>query len=141
MPLSALLEYRAHHLFDAALHLRVVGKGPHHGHLTGLSRRYPLLDKLAGIDEEPRAHPFAEAVLLEVAHLLAQLGELEGHRLRDATLVGDNARLELPRRIAELDGDEALAGAVLQILQGALIARIVGNDEGEAVPGLQDLAP
>src|SRR3990170_3769230 len=104
------LEYGANHLVDAALDLRVVGEGPDHGYLTGLPRRDPLLGKLAGVDEEAGAHALAEAVLLQVPHLLAQLRQVQGDGLAHAALVLDDAGLYVPGRVAKLDGDEALAG-------------------------------
>ena len=53
--------------------------------------------------------------------------------------MGDDLGLLGARRVVELDGDEALAGAVLEVLEGALVARVVGDDEEEAVGGLEDL--
>ena len=53
--------------------------------------------------------------------------------------MGDDLGLLVARRVVELDGDEALAGAVLEVLEGALVARVVGDDEQEAVGGLEDL--
>ena len=52
----------------------------------------------------------------------------------------DDLGLHLPRRIVELDGYEALARAVLQVLEGALVARVVGQDEEKPGAGLQQLA-
>src|SRR3972149_308258 len=72
--------------------------------------------------------------------LLAKLGELSRHPLRDLTLVADDVRLEVARRVAELDCHEALARTVLQILQRALIARVIRDHEKEPVLRLDDLA-
>ena len=61
--------------------------------------------------------------------------------MRSATsgLVGDDLRLLAAGRVVELDGDEALAGAVLEVLEGALVAGVVGDDEQEAFGRLEDL--
>src|SRR3990172_5798073 len=112
--LGLLLKDRAHHFFDAALDVQVVGQRPDDGHLAGASRLDPLGDPPAGVDEQAGADAFAQAVLLQVAHLLAQLGKVFRHRGAHAALMLDNARLDLARRVAELDGDEALAGAVFE---------------------------
>src|SRR6266853_3423504 len=52
----------------------------------------------------------------------------------------DNHGLLIGGRIFELDGDEALAGGVLQILLNALIAGIVGDDQQKSVVRLDYLA-
>ena len=124
---------------DAALHVPVVGQRPDHRHLAGPPRRDAAGDELAGVDEQPRADALGQAVLLQVAHLLAQLGQRLGHLPRHPRLVLHDPGLHLPRRVVELDGHEALAGAVLQVLEGALVARVVGDDQQEAVAGLHHL--
>ena len=50
------------------------------------------------------------------------------------------ARLELARRVVELERDEALARRVLEVLEHALVARVVRDDEQEVVVRLEDLA-
>ena len=58
----------------------------------------------------------------------------------DAALVRDDLRLLVARRVVELDGHEALAGRVLQVLQHALVAGVVGDHEQEVGVRLDDLA-
>ena len=71
--------------------------------------------------------PSDEAVLAQVAHLLAQLRQVVRHALVDAGLVRDDLGFLLARRVVELDRDEALAGAVLEVLERALVARVVAR--------------
>ncbi len=47
-------------------------------------------------------------------------------------LVGDDLGLGLAGREVEFDGDEALAGGLLDVLQDTLVARVVGDDELKA---------
>src|SRR4030042_2037256 len=104
------LEYGRHNLFDAALQLPVVAERPDDGRLAGLPRRHALGHELPGVDQEARAHSLRQAVLLEMAHFLAQLRQLARDLRHDRRLVGDDLRLLLAAGIAELDGDGALAG-------------------------------
>src|SRR5262249_45919231 len=83
---------------------------------------------------------FAEAVLAEVAHFLAELREILRGLLGHAALVSDDLRFELLAGVRELERDEALAGAVLQVLQRALVAGVVGDDEQEALARVDVLA-
>src|SRR3990172_3051518 len=138
---SALLKDRRHHLFDTPLYVPLVRERPDNTDLAGASGRYPLRDEASGVDQEPRAGALSETMLLEVAHLLAQFRQVHRHRRGHAGLPLDDLRLQVPRRVVELDRHESLAGALLQVLEGALVARVVGDDEQEAVPGLDDLAP
>ena len=55
-------------------------------------------------------------------------------------LVGDDLRFLVARRIVELEAHEALARRVLQVLQHALVAGVVGDDEQEVGVRLEDLA-
>src|SRR5579883_2557437 len=70
------LEDRRDYFLDAALYLGIVGECPDDTNLAGTTRRDPLGDELAGVDEEAGAYPLGEAVLAQVAHLLAQLRQL-----------------------------------------------------------------
>jgi hypothetical protein len=79
-------------------------------------------------------------VVLQVAHLLGQLRQIECHLWCAAGLGRDDLSLLPARGIAELDGDEALAGGVLQVLQCRLVARVVGQHQQEALRRLQHLA-
>src|SRR3989442_9737445 len=97
-------------LADRALALRVVGEGLPDGNLAGAPRRDAALHQLPGVDEEARADALLQPARLQVAHLLAELGQLEGDLDRGAALVRDHLRLLVARRVVELDGDEALAG-------------------------------
>ena len=54
---------------------------------AGAARATPRSIKLAGVDEQARADAFLEAVGLQMAHLLAELGEVHRHIERRAALV------------------------------------------------------
>ena len=102
--------------------------------------RDALADQLAGVGQQTRADALGQAVLAQVAHLLAQAGQVVGHALVDtAASWAMISALLLARRVVELDRDEALAGAVLEVLEGALVARVVGDDQQEALGRLQHL--
>ncbi len=78
-------------------------------------------------------------MLLEVPDLLAQAGQVYRCLTAAARFVGDDLGFLLARRVVELDGNEALPGGVLQILQRALVARVVGNHQQEPVSRLDHL--
>ena len=79
-------------------------------------------------------------MLFEIPYLLPELGKLVRHSLVGARFVSYDLRLYGAWRVVELDRDESLPRAVLQVLERALVARIVGEDEQEAVGGLQKLS-
>jgi hypothetical protein len=60
--------------------------------------------------------------------------------VRSTALAFDDLRLELRRREVELEAHEALARARLQILQKALVARVIRDHEHEARRRAQELA-
>src|SRR5205085_1816695 len=107
-------------LCDRALALGVVAQRARHRDVARAPRRDAALDQARGVDQEPRADPFLEPARLELAHALAQLRQAEGDLLRDAALVCDHERLALGRRVIEVDGDEALARGLFEILRHAL---------------------
>src|SRR5207249_7657125 len=117
-------EDRLSQLSDRALALGIVGERLADRDLARAARRHTALHELGGIDEEPRADPLLEPARLQMPHLLAELRQLERDLHRRAALVRDHLRLAVARRIVELDGDEALPGRVLQVLQHALVARV-----------------
>ena len=56
----------------------------------------------------------------------------------DARLVRDDLLLDVGRREVELDGDHALAGRVLEVLEHALVAGVVRHDEAEPRRRVED---
>ena len=95
----------------------------------------------AGVDEQPGADALLEAVFLEVADFLGETGEGVRARGVDAALPPDDLSLHVLVRVVELHGDEALTGGLLEVLEGALIAGVVRDDEQEAIGGGDDLTP
>src|SRR5688572_15146853 len=55
----------------------------------------------------------------------------------DAGLVGDDLLFDVRRREAELDRDHALARRVLEVLENALVAGVVGHDQAEPGCGVE----
>src|SRR3989304_10105558 len=78
-------------------------------------------------------------MLLDVPDLLAQLCQGVCRLFIDIALVHYDPLFDGPGGMAELYGDEPLASAVLQVLEDALIARVVRDDQKETVAGLQNL--
>ena len=95
---------------------------------------------MPGVDEEAGAHTLAESRAAQSADLLAEGRERERGVGVDAALVADDLGLAVARRVVELERDEALAGRVLQVLQDALVAGVVGDHEQEVGVRLEDLA-
>src|SRR5262249_15350155 len=133
-------EDRARQLGDGALALVVVGQRLADRHLARARGRDAAAHELASVDQEPRAHALLQATRAQVADLLAEAGEREADLHRHPALVRDHLGFQLARRVVELDGDEALAGGGLPVLEGALVARVVRDDEQEVGMGLEQLA-
>jgi hypothetical protein len=100
-----------------------------------------LSDSCAGVDQQARRGSFLEPVLAQRAHLLAQRGEIGRGLEVDAAFVRDDARLELGRRIVELERDEALPRRGLEVLENTLVARVVRDDEQEVLVRLEARRP
>src|SRR6266542_3523548 len=56
----------------------------------------------------------------------------------DAGLVQDDLLLDVGGWEAQLDRHHALAGRVLEVLEHALVAGVVGHDQAEAGGGVED---
>ena len=50
----------------------------------------------------------------------------------------DNLLLQFPWRVAKFNSDKSLAGAVLEVLEGTLVPRVVRNYQQKAVTGLDN---
>ena len=92
----------------------------------------PLGDELARRDEHPRRRHLAQPAGLQPPDGLAEPHEFGRAVVVDAGLVGDDLLLHIRCGKAEFDGDHALARRVLEVLQHALVARVVRHDEAEA---------
>ena len=77
-------------------------------------------------------------MLAQVAHLDAEPRQGFGLVGTAAAFALDDVGLDVRRRVVELDGDEALPGAGLEVLEGALVARVVGDAQQKAVVRLDD---
>ena len=55
----------------------------------------------------------------------------------DTGLVRDDLLLDVGGREVELDGDHALAGRVLEVLEDALVSGVVRDDQAEARRGVE----
>ena len=107
--------------------------------------RLPYTDaarnQLRRVDQQSRADALVEAAVMQVANALAEFGQVTRQRHVDVRLVGDDLGFDLRRRVVELERDESLARARLQVLGDALVARVVRQDEQEIGVRRQDLAP
>ena len=64
-------------LVDGALALGVVGERLRHRSRAGARAATPLAHELGGVDQQARADALLEAARLQMAHLLAERGELQ----------------------------------------------------------------
>ena len=133
-----LLEDRGSHFLETALKFRVVGQGPDDGNLGGAAGLDAFRHQPAGVDQQAGAGALLQAVLFQVADLLAQFGQRVRVFLGATALTLDDLSLDIGGGVVELDGDEPLAGAVLQVFKRALVTGVVRNAEQEPVVGLDD---
>ena len=75
----------------------IVGDGAADRDFAGALNADALGHQLRGVDQQPGGGALLEAVLAQLAHLLAELREVGGRLEIDATLVRDDARFELLR--------------------------------------------
>ena len=120
------------------MQLGVVGQAPYQGHLAGAAGGQPLGDEAGGVDQQAGAGAFLQAVLAQVAHLDAEARQGVGLGGAAAAFALDDVGLDVRRWVVEFDGDEALPGAGLEVLEGALVARVVGDAQQKAVVRLDD---
>src|SRR5262249_4885816 len=93
-------------IVDRADGVRIVGERPAHRRGARAPRCDPAADQLARVDQEAGARAFRQAALAEVADLLAEGRQAQREIEIELTLVSDDARLEVARRIAELERHE-----------------------------------
>ena len=109
-------------------HVRVVGQRAGDGGIGGFGRR-PAGTRLfarhapAGACWRPRPGPAP----LRLRVISPSLTSFRPIAVIDAAFVGDDPRLQVGRRVVELQGDEALPRARLQVLEHALVAGVVGD--------------
>ena len=82
-------------------------------------------------------HNLAQSGGLQPTDGLPEPHQLGGRFLLDASLVSHDLLLDVRRREVELDGHHALPRGVLQVLQHALVPRVVGDDEAELWSGIE----
>ena len=92
------------------------------------------------MDQEAGGGAFLQAIALEVPRHFRQLQQLGGGGLVQSRFVADDSGLEFGLGVIEGQGHEALPGRLLEFLQHALVAGVVGNGEAEVGGGLQQLA-
>src|SRR4029079_7360583 len=97
-----------------------------------LARRDPARDQPSDRDEQTRPGPLGQPLITQSADLHRELGERARRRARHAALVLDDLRLARRGREVELQRDEALPSARLEILERVLVTRVVRDDELEA---------
>src|SRR5690606_14342744 len=119
---------------------RIVGERRDDRRAAGILERNAARDERCGRDEQARARLLREAAVAQGAQTLRQRDEHMRSRLIRSALAHDDANFALGAREIELDRDEALSRARLQILEHALIAGVVGNDELKAGRSFDRLA-
>ena len=128
------------HLDEAAGHGRVVGQRSRDGGAGRVAGAQPLGDQLARRDEHSRRSHLAQPAGLQPPDRLAEPNQFCGAFVSDARLVDEDLLLHIRCGETEVDGDHALARRVLEVLENALIAGVVGHHEAEAGCRVQRLA-
>ena len=118
----------------------IVGQRAKEGRVAGRSDGDAARDEPGRGDNQPCARDLGEAAVAELAEPIGQRHQGNGRVARHAAFVPDNLGLDLRCRKPELQGDEALPRAGLEVLEAVLIARVVRDDELEAWRRIQDLA-
>ena len=90
--------------------------------------------------QEAGARALVQAVAAQVAGHAGELHQQLRGRVVDAGLAHHDLPLEPRLRVVELQRDETLPGALLQVLQHALVAGVVGDRHAELVRRRQQLA-
>src|SRR3989304_3975232 len=106
---------------------------------TATLRGGPLYHELGGVDEEARARRGLEPRVHEGAHLPHRPYEPLGGGAVEPALRNHYLGLHLLGGVVELEGDEPLASARLQVLKDVLVARVVGDDEHEVLGCVEHL--
>src|SRR5215207_4320859 len=91
----------------------------------------PARDESRDRDEQPRPRSLGEPLIAQPADLDGELGECARRSARHAALVHHDLHLARGGREVELDRDEALPRARLEVLERVLVARVVRDDELE----------
>src|SRR5688572_22217285 len=107
-------------LIERAQHFGLVGERFRDRRRAGAALRDAAPHELAGVHEETRRCALDDAVAFEVARHVPELNECLRGRGVDAAFARDDARFQLRRGVTELDRDEALPRALLQVLEQAL---------------------
>jgi len=92
------------------------------------------------VHQQARDRALLQAAAFQVPCHLRELDELFGGGLVDAGLADQDIRLQCGRRVIELQRHEALAGGLLEVLEHALVAGVVGDGHVELRTSLDDLA-
>ena len=116
---------------DRVLRIRIIRKRSANCNPACALCHNPIVDELPSINEKPCTDTFFEARSFKVANFLSQF--CQGHRRIhvDASFVGNDLRLLVARRIVKVDGDKALPCRMFEILENALVTRVVGDYEKE----------
>src|SRR5690606_19993549 len=93
--------------------------------IAGAARPDAPAHQRGRIDQQPGADTLVETVVAQCPHLRADARQRVRRGVVHAALVGDDPRLDLEWRVVELDAGEALPGRGLQVLERALVARVV----------------
>src|SRR3989475_2184857 len=133
-------EYRGDDLPQAALHVGVVRDRPDDRCLARRLGPDPALDQLARVDQQSGADSFFQPMVFEIADLLPDRDQAHGDLLVHTGFALDDAGFQIPRGIRELDRYEALLGALLEVLQHTLVARVVRDDQQEIIHRLDHLS-
>ena len=112
-----------------------------HGVLCGvpIDRNATGLETGRG-DQQAGARHFGQPAIAERSQPVAQFDQCVGGRVVGLPFPFDDRRLPLGRRKIEIERNEALPCARLQVLEHPLVARVVRNDEQETGRCLDRLA-
>ena len=108
---DSLGEDRLDDFLEAFAHFAVVGERLDEAGLAGETGSDAGGDELAGVDQQPGADAFLQAMLAEISHFGGEADDLSGEFFRYAGFMFDDAGFNQLRWVVEFDGDETLARA------------------------------
>ena len=107
--------------------------------MAGRDRLHALADQRARVDQHARRDALFQSVAFEISRALGNGYQLGRGFRADAGFVADDFDFDVAFRITEVKRAETLFGRLLQVLENALVTRVVGNHQLEIRMGMDEL--